>query len=153
MVDRAASLTDEEIDEAKVPLPWFRQALRMLRRELGGDLTELRVRSQIEKHVVDGINPDPMGEMREFVGGTRFVQLRQGELEVDTGFLFWLSDEGGAWLDTIFVRQVDPALMTGSRSLGRMPRTAYQAAVRDRRNRRVVPSEREVQPLFRIERL
>lgn len=126
LVERVTTMTDADIDAAVVPMLWYKRALKELRREKNeGDLIA-RMTALIEKHVVDGVMPDPMGETRQWLGGATFLNIdRGGQIEVKPNDLLWLPDNGGIWIGTVYAKVVDPRVHVSSQSLGRSPKSGY----------------------------
>lgn len=156
LVERAPEMTDAEIDEVKVPLPWYRQALRAIRRD-----------ANVKNSTRIGVVADPMGQMCRYDGDTQFIEIdTQGELilrgtlEVKRGALVWFPDSGGIWIDTIFSKFISPEFGPHTlAALARVTRSGYQAAVRDLRNSSANLSTADIETydpddrgLFRIQR-
>ena len=88
----------------------------------------------VEPFVLEGVTPDPIGEMRRWEAPDRYVKVWRSYLEIKYGQTFWL-DAGGAWIDTIRVATIDPLLLKHSVSCGTVTRSAYIQAVRERTQR------------------
>lgn len=137
LIDRAGFLSDEDIENAQVPLPWFRLALRDLRAKI----REAEWASQIDQLVTDDAVDDPEGEMRQWMGERQFLRMGKTSLEIEPGQLIFLPDEGGIWFDTAFCRDIDPLVDAQSTSRGRVTFKGYKQACRDRLNGVVVDEE------------
>lgn len=132
LCERAALLTDEEIATTVVPLPWFRQALRKLRDQRALEEAQ-RVISENPEAIVRGHLPDPWGDMRRWVGVSRFLQVeRDNSIEIVPGRLLWVPDTGGVWIGTVFSKIVDPAIEDGSVSIGRVTKSNFARADQER---------------------
>lgn len=147
LLERAATLTDEEIDAAKVPLPWYRQALRKVRdhERLNSPLTW----EQIAPFVHYGIVPDAEGDAFRFEGDIAFVTTDGGgQLQVLTGHLVWFPKTGGVWIEEVFASKIDSRLMTQVSPLGPMTRNQFKDACRQRimRSHGIVGEVQEVDP-------
>lgn len=130
LVAEIDTLSDDAIRAASVPLPWMRQALLLLKRTRA----EAALTESIEPYVVDGVVPDPVGEMRRWEAPDSYVKVGRSHLEIRYGQMFWL-DAGGVWIDTIRVATVDPLLIQHSVSCGMVTRSAYIRAVCERTQR------------------
>jgi hypothetical protein len=127
LVGRAGTLTDAEIAAAKVPLPWFRIALRRLRDQHGAD----QLWQLIERFVVDSVAPDPPGWLHIWQGGAVFLPLgRETAMDVRDGEPLFLPDTGGFWLATAFSPNVPSVLVSGSRRDRRETKSGYTLARR-----------------------
>lgn len=109
-------LTDDEINEAKVPLPWYRKALRQLR---DARLTNTRMNismanslASMEEHglIKDGRLAPSEGIMAYYTGPTQFIAMGKGHIEVQSGRPVFFPKVGGVWIDTVFSRRIDPNL-------------------------------------------
>jgi hypothetical protein len=84
LVDRVDDMTDEDIEAAQVPLPWFRIALRDLR-----DSRKVVELPEIPHEA------DPMGTLVEWVSAEAFIKTTARlEVEVKPGMLLWLAAYG-----------------------------------------------------------
>lgn len=129
LMANAPYMTDDEINSAKVKLPWMRQVLLTLKRKNAFD----SLAASVESWVVDYANPDPHGEVRRWIAGETWIKVGRTQIEIKPGQLVWF-DQKGIWLDTIFSPLVDPLLMSEihTQACGRMTRSAYMEAIRDR---------------------
>jgi hypothetical protein len=129
LVERVTTLTDEDIERAVVPLPWFRQALRMLR-------AEERAKSLVVTSM-NGFVEDPPGHVAIFNQLETWVPVSaRSSVLVASGYPVWFPDAGGVWIDTIFCASIPSVLATLPQG-ERMTKTEYQALLRDRRARLV----------------
>lgn len=129
LVENVGFMTEAEIKAAKVKLPWMRQALLTLKD--ANAYTDLA--ATVEDWVLDYASADPMGETRRWIGGDRYIKVGRSQIEIVCGQLVW-SDGNGVWVDTIHSPVIDPLLYSQTESCGRMTRSAYMQAVRDRTN-------------------
>jgi hypothetical protein len=128
LVDRVENLTDAEIEAIKVPLPWFRTALRRLRAQRGATT----LAAYIEQHVVDTLAPDPEGWLHIWKGGAEFLPLGRGTaMDVQDGEPLFLPDTGGFWLATAFAPDIPHSLLLGSLRARRETKGGYMTARRD----------------------
>ena len=107
LVARAHEMTDDEIATVKVPLPWYRKALKKLR--------DQKENAEFELYVLENsteiITPDGGGAIYRYTGMTDFIAVdRDGQIEVKTGMLIWFPKSGGVWIDTLFSETIDPKL-------------------------------------------
>lgn len=134
LLANVSSMTTEQIKQAKVKLPWIRQTLLQMKRQSTIDALAL----QTSDWATHGVSPDPVGEMRRWIGQDAFVKIGRGQLEIKYGHLIWLKD--GVWLDTIYAAVVDPLLLRYTESCGYATRSQYMQAVRERVNRLDAPT-------------
>jgi len=120
-------LSDEEIDNYPVAMPWMRKALHDLKQKRSYS----RMEASADDWVVDGRSTDPIGLVRRWTGADTFVQVGRTQLLVTTGSLFWL-DRSGIWFDTIFTTVVDPAIKANSVPAGEATRSQYIEMLRSR---------------------
>lgn len=105
LLERAHLLTDEEIDNAVVPLKWYRDALRLAREK--AMFTNDTVVLEANRPSIN----DEVGEIREYTGPTTFVRFTHGSFEVQTGdFYFFI--KGHVWVDHLFSENVPHQLST-----------------------------------------
>lgn len=150
LIDDVASLSDEDIAAATVPMKWYRDALKKLRRKAREQAVFAETSLLIDANTVDGVVDDPSGAVYRWDGNTQFIAVdRGGALEVRTGDLIWMPEYGGVWFDTSYSKHVDPALASAYR-LGVMAKTEYSQACRDKRSRL---SPTEAAPPFTIQKL
>jgi hypothetical protein len=102
LVDRVAELTDEEIDQAKVPLPWFRIALRKLRDQYKGDIAHAQMYGIVMDNLIESKNNDA-GTCYLYDGEPIFVKSSNLDMEVTTGtYLF--TDGNKIWVHSTVCR-------------------------------------------------
>lgn len=127
LVARGGLLSDREIDEAVVPLPWYRHALRALRDQeraaAAAAIFDESIRNQ-------GLSEEPI---RKEISGTIYewtcdvtVKIdRNNGLEQKAGKLFFMPFSGGVWYETVFTENIDPQIATHSVSIGDGTRNLY----------------------------
>jgi hypothetical protein len=115
LVDKIHELTDEDIAQAQVPLPWYRQALVCLKEK--DSLRTLAL--DVDKHIVHGAVPNPDGEVFQWVGGEAYLPSGPfGSLLMIThGKLLWLPAKGGVWYETSFSPTVHHSIRANCRKL------------------------------------
>lgn len=99
LVDRASSLSDEEIETVEVPLKWYRQALRDLRTRKAFAEDDVVLESKYETSV-----NFQQGEIRRYTGPTAFVVFESSgsdPVELEHGTLLWV-EKKGMWFDHLF---------------------------------------------------
>lgn len=113
LIEKVHGMTDAEIKALKVPLPWYRHALKLVRDmniqiEETGRLTDLIVK---RTHIVY-LNDVGFGSMRQWAGPDTFITVSKSgtSIELRTGQYVWFPESGGVWLDTVFSQQIDPQL-------------------------------------------
>jgi hypothetical protein len=164
LMDAAQTMTDAEIDALKVPLPWYRKALKKVRDMRISSETTARMSEIIAASVQDKmLNDVGFGSMRQWNGDQTFVTVdRGGGIEIKYGQMVWFPESGGVWIDTAFSNHVDPNF-ANTTFVERNKRSGYIAAVAARRNgiREEVPytvvdgagpPSMEDRGLFRIQR-
>ena len=116
---------DEIMQQTEFP-KWLRQALRMSKKQRVGDALQAANSGLI----VDGVMPDPLGEMRRWVASSQFIPLHHGQsLQIDEGSLLWLPlSGGGLWIETIFCRHIAPQIIANSRAEQIIAKSGYIAA-------------------------
>lgn len=127
LIERAGSLTDEEINTAAVPLSWYRKALRLLRDEQRKEVSLNFLRYIHEEPAV----PAPMGEMRQWTHEATFIKTDTWLFELPPGFLIWLPEPGGVWIGSVFSKLVDERVKTHTEARGRMTHNEYRAAFKE----------------------
>lgn len=133
LMERAADMTDAEIDVLKVPFPWYRKALKAVRSNQINAASMVRVKELVDQFTVDSRAPDPTGSMRRYTGDTQFITVSRGNmLEIKTGNLIWFPMSGGVWIDTVFSNVVDPVLAQ-STYVKEVTKSGYATAEAERR--------------------
>jgi hypothetical protein len=132
LVARVDDMTDEEIDAAQTPLPWFKIALKRLRDTRRYE----KMRGEILDGMQDGFSPDPMGYAAEWNGGEVFVKTSANMLiEVTDRTLLWFPDAGGMWVESTYCSTVD-ARMASLKSIGRMTKSEYMVKYKEQLQKR-----------------
>ena len=107
----AGVLTDNEIDEAPVPLPWYRKALKELRDKHVSESITQTTAILMMPHIVDGVNKPSSGVMMTFMGDTTFIKIdASSQVELKYGRPVFFPRVGGVWIDTIYSKKIDPKL-------------------------------------------
>ena len=161
LVSNIRELSEEDIDNIKVPLPWYKKALIEYKKSLlkidEDSVVRTRALEYISKYVVDGVVPDGLGQLKEWRGESIYLVLdRNGNLEIKTGTALWFPDSGGVWIDTVYSKFIDPRICTLN-TISRMTKTEYTDYCWKKRNSNISISSdnsstnlvRET-PLFRI---
>lgn len=160
LMNDVVDMTDEQIAALKVPLPWYRVALKKCRDlKINAQTTE-RVSAIIANSVVEVFINDTDGSMRQFTGDTQFIKVaRGGDVEIKCGTLIWFPLSGGVWIDTLFSSTIDPALGQ-STFVGEINKQGYITARAEQRSKNaptnlqstVVDGAPTANPLFTIQR-
>jgi hypothetical protein len=132
LIEQASTMTDSEIDQLKVPLPWYKKALKANR--ISPENAARMARAMV---IVDNAEnyyaADPDGTMRRYDGITQFITVSRGNmLEIRSGKLLWFPKTGGVWIDTSFSDFIDPAL-SQSTFIGETTKSGYSLAEAKRR--------------------
>jgi hypothetical protein len=129
LVDKIHELTIEDIQNAVVPLPWYRQALLLMKqREAHAQLLARMNDVEIGK------NTDPKGWTAKWHDTNTFINLERGNsVEIKTNTLIWFPEDGGVWIETIFSNLIDAKLLT-LKQTELMTKSQYMIAYRERIN-------------------
>lgn len=127
LLDRAPTLTDEEIASADVPLPWYRKALTLVRDRAKAAVIAQSLDTDVSGLVRHGHNPDPTGEIREYLGESIWVRSGSSEIEVPYGKWCFFLHAGGIWVDTALCSN-DARLYHGSRLVEVATKLRYHEA-------------------------
>ncbi len=129
LVDKIHEMTIEDIQNAVVPLPWFRQALLLMKQR------EAHARLMARMNDVEiGKNADPKGWVARWHDTDTFINLERGSsVEIRTNTLIWFPEDGGVWIETIFSNMIDPRLLT-LKQTEFMTKSQYMIAYRERIN-------------------
>lgn len=103
LVDNVYNMTDEEIDAAQTPLPWFKQALKIMRDTAKQDEFEAWLLANAKY----GETEDLDGTAFRYTGGDFFANAFTGmQVEVLTGEVFWCPKTGGVWVQETFCKVI-----------------------------------------------
>jgi hypothetical protein len=140
-------LTVAEIEAAQVPLPWMRSALLTLKQQRQYHAWA----ATADEWAQDGTTTDPVGTVRRWIGSDAYVRVGRTELLIKYGELIW-ADRSGIWIDTIHTTHVDPKIKTNTVPQGKMTRSAYNLAIRNkaRGGQEPAPVEQTQTAPFRI---
>jgi len=162
LMNDVVGMTDEQIAALKVPLPWYRVALKKCRDLKISAETTQRVSEIVSNAVVEVFINDIDGTMRQFTGDTQFIKVaRGGDVEIKYGTFIWFPHAGGVWIDTLFSSTIDPKLAE-STFIGDINKQGYINARAEQRSKNApvnvpgtvvdgAPSS-NVNPLFTIQR-
>lgn len=104
-------LTDKDIEEAKVPLPWYRKALKELRDQHANASSNKANLILMTPHIIDSVNKPSTGVMMTFTGDTTFIKIGgSSHLELKYGRPVFFPRAGGVWIDTVYSKKIDPKL-------------------------------------------
>lgn len=135
LLERVHILTDEEIDAAALPLPWYKKALKKLREKMKDKLASQQMFEakllEIEPYLVNGTTADPIGEVREWVSGDRWVELGKGHILISDGKHVWFPKNGGVWYETLFDYTAVNEMKNGSRTVSNMTKSQYTEFYKD----------------------
>lgn len=133
LVDLIDSMSYADIDNAVVPLPWYRIALKLLKdQKIKQKQTE-----QILANSIYSVTPDPEGWMAEYNGETAYFSISEAsEIEVKSGTLVWFPYDGGVWIETTFCRAIDNRMITLPH-ISKVTKSEYNRIYRERINRRM----------------
>lgn len=112
LIERAPYLTDKQIDELDVPMPWFREAFREVKRKsASGNIEE---------------TANPKGAIVEWVFSAETLRVDKGEVFVDMGQRIFVTDQG-LWIGHVFSRHLDPKIRIQTRLIQRTLLSHYLA--------------------------
>lgn len=103
LVDNILSMTTTDIENAITPLPWYKQALLILKNRL-----------TLESTTIYSENIDPTGWTAKWFSEDTFLKIdRGGEIEIKTNTPIWFPDNStGVWIESLFSSYIDPKLLT-----------------------------------------
>ncbi len=141
MLSRCSDLTDEEIDTAVLPLPWFRRAFREARERYIGMAALTLVREVAKANplsrddVVEGANA-VKGWVAEYTGPSAFFKSVSGfDCEVKSSAWLFFPETGGVWDYQTFFSDI-PREFEQNRKLMDTTRHGYVLAWADELRRR-----------------
>ena len=129
LLDNVHNLTDEDITNAQVPLPWYRDALRRIKQQRAHAL----MAAYIHANAIDGQTNDPMGWMAKWDADETTMSVDKGGIDVKFNTAVWFPDTGGVWIETLFSKFIDPKLAE-LRKTQYMARSQYLIEYRKRLN-------------------
>jgi hypothetical protein len=161
LVDNIGSISDDYLETVQVPLPWYRLALKKLKKQRNDEINYKKMESFIAANIIDSYIPDEAGTIREYLDDG-YISLDRGGLEMKPGALVWFPASGGVWIDTIFSRNIDKRF-NNSRFIRSATKSEYIEACRQKRNRNVgnipftvvegQPTVSKTNSLFTIQRI
>ncbi|CAM6054972.1 unnamed protein product [Sphagnum tenellum] len=77
MIQHIQNYSAHEINHTNFP-KWIRQALLLRKKQYDANIESDRILASNADYIVDGNTPDPLGEMRRWVGGTQFIKINHG---------------------------------------------------------------------------
>lgn len=134
LVDKVSAMTDDDIANAEVPLPWFRNALKIMR-----DRQKIAVYSaELCNSIEISYLPDPIGEVWKYTGIDRFMPISASrskmtnEIEINNGQMLWCASDH-YWIDSFYATGMPTEwLFQSATKVGNMSRTEYLHACRQR---------------------
>jgi hypothetical protein len=130
------TLTDEDIDNAQVPLKWFRDALKEARNRKLTKLAHEALQEIAKANPVTEVTPsenDKRGIWLEYNGANFWAKARRGfQIEIRTGdWIFFPEDGSGAWLNQTFMDK-PPAQLKQSHKVAEGTRYEYLVAYQNK---------------------
>lgn len=136
LLERVAYLSDEEIDYADVPLPWYRHALRSLREKERFLASITAMRSEMEggsSFFRHGVNPSIKGKQGIYAYADRWIKMINSEMLLRSGTLVFFPNTGGVWVESAFGPKADVAsLLPCCQQMQETNLDAYKAAFNQR---------------------
>lgn len=129
LIDNLADMTDWDITNAVVPLPWYRDALRKMKAQID----HATMLASMDQSIIDSQVSDPMGWIAWWDADDTLIRLDRGELEIKFNTAIWFPDTGGVWIETIFSQKIDPKLSV-LRQTQYMAKSQYYIEYRKRIN-------------------
>jgi hypothetical protein len=127
LLDRVDSMTDDDINNAVVPLPWYRDALRKIKAQNA----YATMQALVNAHAIDGQTNDPMGWMAKWDADETTMAVDKGGVDVKFNTAVWFPDTGGVWIETLFSNFIDPKL-NALRKTQHIKRSEYLVEYRKR---------------------
>lgn len=125
---RRAMLTDEEIDAAKLPLPWYRKAFKLARdqalfEEHNRAILEAAANNPVGDDYEEGAN-SVRGVTVEYLGDTSWFKTARFEVEVKSRAWLFFPETGGCWdYQTFF--EIIPSEFANNRKVAQQTRQEY----------------------------
>ena len=129
LVDNLPNMTLEDIDNAQVPLPWYRDAMKRIKAQQA----HAAWMANIDEYVTDGSVNDPMGWTATWDADKVSINLDRGSVDVEFNTVVWFPDSGGVWIETIFSNKIDP-LLNNLRRTQYLSKSQYYTEYRKRIN-------------------
>jgi hypothetical protein len=136
MMDNLESMSDQDIERAVVPLPWFRQALRQLKGERLAEARRLAA-ELFANGATLSVNPDPMGRTGYWGSNESWIPTTTGRTSilVKSNYPLWFPDTGGVWIDTVFINPI-PDMVKGVQTTKDSSFLSYKSEIRELLNPR-----------------
>lgn len=131
LYSRVLDLTEEEIDNADVPLPWYKKALKEVQRRN-------RVETNLAQFPLNHFsNGDMIGTTVVFTGQTNFYSKGHSNFEVEIKTNDWLffPDTGGVYFTHIFF-SIIPDEFLKNKELTKQTKDEYQVSWNEELERR-----------------
>jgi hypothetical protein len=106
LVDNLDNMSYDDIEKCKVPLPWFKKALSILKAQ-----NDAKKQGLAAPGIRYGTNPDPLGQTAYWHYDPKFIKTATAmEVEITTGTLVWFPADGGVWIESVFCKTVEPQM-------------------------------------------
>lgn len=129
LIDNLTNMTTEDIMNAHVPLPWYKQALLIMKN-----------RSMIQSSIQYGENIDPTGWTARWHAQDTEINIdRNNTIEIKPGTLIWFPDDGGVWIESLYSNTIDPRLLT-LKQQDILTKSQYMIAYKERLNKLIPDS-------------
>jgi hypothetical protein len=120
-IDNLGSMTTEEIEALPTPLPWYRQAMLQMKREM----VETEISDYVWARVEHGRIPDVAGMIARWTGASTFLQMNTALIEIQTGRLIFMPTSGGFWYETMFQPALPEIVYASISLIGESTKSAY----------------------------
>ena len=98
IVERAYDYTDEEVDNLAVPLPWYRNAIKEMRRRKAAEIALEAAEGYANDMGCPIDTPPAMGTLVRYMGNSEQFKTEKGMfIGLKTGYYFFIDDY--VWLD------------------------------------------------------
>ena len=133
LMNNIESISWDEIENAILPLPWYRIALKKLKTLKEQQKQQL----YIEDNITWSTTPDPIGWMAEYTGIQQYFPVtNQFSIEVKSNTLVWFPDTGGVWIETTFCKNIHP-LMANLPPMKHITKSQYTEIYRAKINKQL----------------
>lgn len=114
LLENLGTLSEEEIDAAKLPLKWYKKTLKKMKKDFEkcqNPYVLMHKDERMKKLITRTKTVDPSGELLKFTAETGVYYLNKKEYEIRQGQMFWATDNcmiwGGMVITDIDVKIVD----------------------------------------------
>lgn len=126
--------SEQQIESLKF-MKWVRQALIKKKK----DLENTYITGMLEKYIIDGYMPDPIGMMYRWLGINEFVYVDRGSMiEMKYGDLIWFPKTRGVFIENLFSQYIDARLLNKTEKIQEISKKNYDKAYRSLIDNKIV---------------